>query len=469
MSWLFQVMLNYLFIILPVYTLSLGMAATDVGQMFAVNIGARFFPNMLVTKMGTSSELPMWGLTLVGFLVSYVWPEQTWALYVVSAGAGCGFTRACVSLHTQKACRGNVDELTIASKRCGAARSLGDISGFVLPPLAYKFAGWEGFTILGAALTALYLLMSIKQLTREGGQDAWEATEAGREMQLAMDVKEAELQSESDCSNSFKEEDIVVKGRPTAWIDWAISAAFISTELQMNLFITAVPQALLRHYDVPPTYVGAVVAAGALATLAYIMALPFMPTLFNQHRPVNLILTYTGMFAGWVLMYLALGQPYALGFMAAAYFYQSMVGASQIVMLECLTGICDAGNAARILGFAEMVGCAFGMLGGYAGEALLIYGISAPFLIGLAWTFFSVLFLTLSFVLRQTQRDRCSLEPTKSKGAEEKLMMCMASGVNRMVLERANSFISSELQYRQPPTEAENFIDVGDCKPCDAA
>merc|ERR1719261_1652484 len=103
-------------------------------------------------------------LTLVGFVTSYVWPTQPWALYIVAAGAGCGFTRASVSLHTQRACKGNVDELTVASKRCGAARSLGDISGFVLPPLAYKLGGWQGFTLLGSALTAIYVVMAVRQL-----------------------------------------------------------------------------------------------------------------------------------------------------------------------------------------------------------------------------------------------------------------------------------------------------------------
>ena len=53
-----------------------------------------------------------------------------------------------------------------------------------------------------------------------------------------------------------------------------------------------------------------------------------------------------------------------------------------------------------------MVGCVFGMLGGYAGEALLTFSMAAPFVVGIAWSFFSVSFLVLSFVCRQRERDR---------------------------------------------------------------
>lgn len=447
MSWLFQVMLNYLFIILPVYAASLGLGATDVGQMFAVNIGVRFFPNLLVTKLGAKSELPMWTVTLIGFLVSYMRPTQPWALYFVAAGAGCGFTRACVSLHTQRACGGNVDDLTLASKRCGAARSLGDISGFVLPPVAYKFGGWQGFTLFGCALTALYLVMAIYQQVRHVTTASDAAAARDTELMLG------DHESVTDSLDTQDAEIAKQPAPPIAWIDWAISAAFISTELQMNLFITAVPQALLTRFKVPPTYVGVVVGAGALATLAYILALPYLPRLFNQHRPVNLILSYAGMCLGWVLMSSSLMLPYAIPFMASAYFYQSMVGASQIVMLECLTGICDSINSAKILGIAEMVGCVFGMLGGYAGEALLLYGVDAPFVLGLSWTFMSVSFLTVSFVLRQSQRDKIppqwSLDIEKPDTLEKKTITHMASGLTNMVLQRQNSFISSEIQYRQ--------------------
>jgi hypothetical protein len=467
MSWLFQVMLNYLFIILPVYAAGLGLKPTVVGQMFAVNIGVRFFPNMLVTKIGTASELPMWTLTLAGFVVSYLRPTQPWALYFVAGGAGCGFTRACVSLHTQHACKGSVDDLTIASKRCGAARSLGDISGFVLPPLAYKFGGWQGFTLFGGALTVLYLIMSLYQLKKRSDEDCERST-GSSDTQLMADA--AARDSEKQSLKSVQE-DTQPAAPPIAWIDWAISAAFISTELQMNLFITAVPQALLRHFEVPPTYVGVVVGAGAFATLLYIMALPFLPLLFNQHRPVNLILTYSGMFAGWVLMVGALTQTYVPAFLCAAYFYQSMVGASQVVMLECLTGICDSTNSAKILGVAEMVGCFFGMLGGYAGEALLMFGIRAPFAMGLLWTFFSVSFLTISFVLRQSERDgipsQWSLEAEKPQEAERRILICAVSGVNNMVFERANSFISSEKKYREVEMGTQ-YLQV-ETKSCDVA
>jgi len=158
-----------------------------------------------------------------------------------------------------------------------------------------------------------------------------------------------------------------------------------------------------------------------------------------------LILTYSCMALGWVLMFAALSQPSAVAFMVAVYFYQSMVGASQIVMLECLTGICDATNSARILGVAEMVGCVFGMLGGYAGEALLTLSIGAPFVVGMAWSFFSVSFLVLSFVCRQRERDRAyePLAVEKARDFENRIVVSMISGVSKMTLQRENSFISS--------------------------
>jgi hypothetical protein len=300
--------------------------------------------------------------------------------------------------------------------------------------LAFKVGGWSGFTIFGTFLALLYVFMALLQL-RSGGTAECACKDNSRDVQLT-------TREEQDKP-------------PIAWIDWAVSAAFISTELQMNMFITAVPQALLRRFGVPPTYVGMMVGAGALVTLIYILALPFLPSGFNQHRPMNLIWTYSGMLVGWILMFAAVTQPYAPPFLIAAYFYQAMVGASQMVMLECLTGICDSVNSAKILGVAEMVGCAFGMVGGYAGEALLEFGLRAPFLVGVGWSLFSVVFLVLSFILRQTQRDRFTSapEPEKQADSQKRLMLSMISGVNRMVLVRENSFLSSEIQYRQTDTE----------------
>jgi len=437
MSWLFQVMLNYLFIILPVYAAHLDLGKCTVGQLFAVNIGARFLPNLLVTKIGAKSEVPMMFLTLAGFIASWMFPTDLWALYAVASGCGCGFTRACVSLHAQRACGGDLDALTMASKRCSAARSIGDISGFILPALAYKVGGWSAFTAFGAVLCCLYLLLALLQLNGYNGPvDAEEENvDATDRRQLTSGVKPEQKP-------------------PIAWIDWAVSAAFISTELQMNLFITCVPQALLKHFSVPPPYVGTMVAAGAIVTLVYLTALPYLPQAFNQHRPMNLIYTYSGMFVGWLFMFGAASQPYAATFLMAAYFYQAMVGASQMVMLECLTGVCDSVNSAKILGIAEMVGCAFGMVGGYAGEALLLYGLSAPFCVGLFWSLFSVLFLVVSFVFRQTQRDRVAytaleVDPEKQKDSEKLLLISMITGMNKMALERQNSFLSSEIEHRQ--------------------
>merc|ERR550514_519408 len=93
------------------------------------------------------------------------------------------------------------------------------------------------------------------------------------------------------------------------------------------------------------------------------------------------------------------------GFVAGVFLYWAMAMGSQVVLMECLSGVCDAKASARVLGISEVWGCLFGMLGSYLGAALLEQGVWAPFGLCSAWSALSVTFLLFSLGLRTWSRE----------------------------------------------------------------
>jgi len=172
------------------------------------------------------------------------------------------------------------------------------------------------------------------------------------------------------------------------------------------LWVTSGSAALVRMYALPAPMSGALMGVGASIAMGYLISLPWLPSMFNKQRPLNVLTSYLGMFLGWVIMLIAVfAELPAPFFLFGFYFFQTMGIASQVVLLECLTGICNLEATTRIMGISEVVGCVFGMVGGYLGEALLAFGIATPFSMCSVWSLISVIFLTASFSLRASQRE----------------------------------------------------------------
>merc|ERR1719517_101379 len=66
-------------------------------------------------------------------------------------------------------------------------------------------------------------------------------------------------------------------------------------------------------------------------------------------------------------------------FILALYLFYISAYTAQVTMLECLTGVLDMQSSIIVMGYSEMVGCAFSLVGGYLGPALLAVDPAAPF------------------------------------------------------------------------------------------
>ncbi|CAE8605791.1 unnamed protein product [Polarella glacialis] len=299
------------------------------------------------------------------FLVSFNWPNEDWALFVLATGSGLGFVRPCVALHTQAVSGGNVEKLSLGNKYCGAARSCADVCAYVLPAAIYDESGWAGVTLFAAVLSVLYFLVALPSYMGEvrlsfrsfvGASPGRRGAEEGRD-----ESELAELAQQESCP----EQNIGLQ-----WIDWVLSAAFVSTELLWNILNTAVPVTLVHGYGYRSSVVGAILGSGSLVCFFYLMAIPSLPKMFNLPRPFNIIFAYSGMTLAWLLMLASVlreGHGSLVPFICGAWIFLCMGSATQVSIIECLTGVCDAANSAKIMGLSEMIGCAFGMAGSYVG------------------------------------------------------------------------------------------------------
>lgn len=223
---------------------------------------------------------------------------------------------------------------------------------------------------------------------------------------------------------------------------------------------SSVPAALVHSFGFPASAVGSVVGFGSLVTLGYLLVLPSLPRAFNQPRPLNLIITYAGMSVAWLLMLSALvaGHGWWL-FVLGTYVFLAMANASQIVMLECLTGVCSLDTTTKIMGFAEMAGCGFGMAGSYFGVALLKLGMPAPFGLCGLFSFVSALFLALMLGRRRNEvsvhLDAVCGTPVCGSGSTDSGPMQSSVQGLRGIIFRGHSYISMELAYREEGSKLE--------------
>jgi len=430
-TWLQQVLCNFAWVPLTAYAISLELDAAIIGSLFAVHVGIRVVPNMAVARWGRKSEFPMMLAASAGYLAAFFYPTSLWALYALAAGGGLAFTRGCVTLHMQALCDGDVDLLGRVSRQCGMARTCSDIFGFVVPPVIYESVGWGGFAMFGASQPLLYCILAIPLHCRARAKEA---------APDAMDKPEV----------------------ASRWIDWALAGAFVSTELQWYLLNAAVPAALAHGYSFPASHIGVVFALGCLVSFAYLFALPYFPRVLKKHRPLNLLITYFGMTASWLLMAFCLAVPLpAPAFTIFVFLFLAMATASQIVLLECIMGVGDAKATAKVLGISEVLGCLFGMCGSYTGGALVDLGIPAPFL---AAAFFSLLSSCGLALALGRRRVEVELDPTnRARGAKVDRGSCALALVGlHLIAARAEDFIRQELAYRGkcPSIGACNIEDV---------
>lgn len=437
MSWLFQILLNSLWVPLNAYSQHLGLSVGFTGTVFAVSVGARCFPNWLVMRMGASSELVMMTATFLGYAVSFMWPAEPWALFVLAFCSAMGFTRPCVTLHMQVACEGDLDSLMLASKRCGAARSCADICSFIFPAFVYQSFGWVGVTIFGASTALMYLLLAVR---RHLGQ-RMSAVTSGEKSGLSDERRNSEQQL-------FPQGE----GVPIQWIDWIIAGAFVSTELQINLFNTSVPTALVQEYEVPTASVGTLLGLGAFITFCYVIMLPSMPSLCNTWRKPNLLVTYFAMFAAWTLMLVAVILFPVGPFVFSMYLFQMMANLSQIELLESLAGALDQASTTKVVGISEMFGCSFATVGSYLGMALQTFGIPSPFTMCMLWSFLSWSVLLFAMGLRRYENRHFREKPYAVFTCDRSLICQSIVGLRYIFVaggDENRSYITNECIFRQ--------------------
>lgn len=79
---------NFLWVPLTAYAKDIGTSASLLGAVFGINVGVRFFPNLLVTMFGVKVEFPLMLTVFAGFVVAGRWQSETWSLFVLAACAG---------------------------------------------------------------------------------------------------------------------------------------------------------------------------------------------------------------------------------------------------------------------------------------------------------------------------------------------------------------------------------------------
>jgi len=447
LAWLDEMLRNFLWVPLAAHVKILELDSELLGPLFALNVGFRMLPNFLVTQVGTFTEVPMMGFVVLGYVLSCCFPSETWALFALAAAGGLGFVRPCVTLHSQAACQGDIDSFTLLSQRCGAARTCADVCSFALPSAVFQCIGWVGVTVLGASLGLLYLVLVLPMYFALNGLPS--------------------LQEEAPAESSSI--------RNVMWIDWVMSAAFIGTEIQWNMLNSVVPATLVHSYGCSTVISGALVGFGSLIAMGYLVMLPSLPRFFNQPRPTNLLITYTTMSLSWLAMVVSCTLPqFAPVFVGGLWMFLAMANASQVVLLECLTGVVDPQTSSRIMGLSEVGGCVAGMAGSYAGAALASRSISAPFVWCSSGSFICAVMLALALGRRRTQvtggkqwqpeqpsdgwaAAEAEAEIPRLEGAQiardiedEPLLSQSVRGLNEILVgDRTTSYIGPEVEFRR--------------------
>jgi len=421
LAWLGQMLTNFLWVPLASHAKALGYSTAVLAPIFAESVGLRIIPNSLVTQVAAKTELPVMLVVLVGYVISFFFPDELWAFHILGCATGMGFVRPCVTLHCQALCNRDIDALTRLSQRCGAARTLADICGFTLPAVLYDATGWAGVAAFGGSLAFFYLVLSLQLHWCPSGMPT-------------------------------KFEDKVPVSKKIRWIDWVLSGAFVSTELQWNVLNTAVPATLITSYQLPTYAVGVAIGSGALVSMFYLLSLPALPRLINPPRPMNLLMSYGLMSCSWLLMLAAVLTGKAVLFVVGIWAFLAMGNNTQVVLLECLTGITDVETSSQIMGISEVVGCGVGTFGSYAGGMLFVLSDRAPFAACALWSLFCAVGLTWSVGHRRLQRAKSAGDDGTVFQSQPSEIFTLPScqGLNLMLedRERAHSFIGPEMEFR---------------------
>eukprot|EP00438_Fugacium_kawagutii_P013369 Skav216475 [mRNA] locus=scaffold1123:249303:250595:- [translate_table: standard] len=412
MSWCFSFLADYLWVPSVAYVKDNGLGLRFLGVVYALNLGARFLPNLLITKWGTKIELLMMASVVLGFLTSFSYPTETWAFCFMALCSGMGFVRACLTVHLQA---GFDDEaMPTISKQCGAARNCGSIAAMILPALLYQYLGWRVVCCGACSAALLYILLC-----------------------CVIGSKESEsLKGTNHC------QEIPVE---ITWIDWVVGSAFIITELQYNIGNAAIPQTLTTTFNMPVGAVGPTLGSFNAIAMFFLALLPSMPCVLLHTSPLNIVMCFLFILASWICAALAAMEPdhgFPV-FVMSILFFTLAINTAQVLMLEYLSGVLDTKGTEKLMGVSETLGCGFAMLGGYLGDELEVYGSAAPFLMQSAVALLAVTMLGASLAHRHVTRDGDLGEGARS-------LQDLAEGAKRIAKSQSkDSLASAERKYRQ--------------------
>jgi len=409
LAWLGQTLTNFLWVPLASHAKALGYSTAVLAPIFAESVGLRIIPNSLVTQVAAKTELPVMLVVLVGYVISFFFPDELWAFHILGCATGMGFVRPCVTLHCQALCNRDIDALTRLSQRCGAARTLADICGFTLPAVLYDATGWAGVAAFGGSLAFFYLVLSL--------QLHW---------------------CPSGMPTQF--EDKVPVSKKIRWIDWVLSGAFVSTELQWN-----VEHRSACHFDHQlPTSHLCCWHGNRIRCIGFHVLPAVPPGLAKVDQP-----TQTNEPADELWFDELLLAPHA-GRCSDWQSCSIRSGHLDVVLLECLTGITDVETSSQIMGISEVVGCGVGTFGSYAGGMLFVLSDRAPFAACALWSLFCATGLTWSVGHRRLQRAAGDDGTVFQSQPSEIFTLPSCQGLNLMLedRERAHSFIGPEMEFR---------------------
>lgn len=422
MSWCFTFLADILWVPIVAYAQQLGLGSSFLGVVFAVNLGARLIPNVVVTHMGIRSEFVMMTGVFAGYAVSFARPTESWALLTMSICSGMGFVRASLTLHPRMAFSSE-EQLVRASKYFGSVRNLGTITALVVPVFVFQTLGWQGVCALGMAAAMLYSAVAAVQ------------------HYLVCNKQVCKLASETTADTQAS----------IPWIDWILGAAFVMTEMQFNLFNAAAPMALTCTFGMKVASVGKLLAGFNCISMFFLALVPSMPSCAVLHQsPLNVLTAFSTICVSWCLAVIALLFPDSgLGmFVASLLVFVLSVFFAQVLMLENLTGVLDVRDAKVLMGTSETVGGIFAMLGGYLGDELETLGAAAPFMLQTSVAMLTVVVLGAALGHRRCTQTNLTGKSGKDIGTTFTCLRECFCGL-KAIVGLPGSFISLEKEYRK--------------------
>lgn len=443
MSLCMQFLMSFLWVPLAAYAHSLGWHSAFLSKAFALCVGCRFAPNALVAHLGAPTELGMVCCVSLGYVVALLWPTERWALFTLAAGSGMFFPRACVALHMKAVTNGDIEDLSLAAKRCASARALASVLNYTLIPCVYMKCGWSGVCYLALCFSTIYFMLSLKFNVLGHCSNA---TVAGSCLKM-IDDRGGDM-----CKDEVPKKKIM-------WIDWAMSALFVSTELQTNTFASVMPTILMDRFSLSPSHAGFCLAACYCCAMVYLSSLSWLPKTLNPPRPVNLVWAYFAIALSGLLMAGACKLSLAAGLAMislGAVLFTTAVQVAQTIMQECMTAVMTLRDASWVMGFSEVFGCFVGIVGSYSGQMSLSVGTWAPFSLMAAGAVASWLMLVVSLAVRAKERTKRGIyfnEWEEHQSTSKNLLALI--GIDEMFQgrrqRRTMSYITAELSCRNDP------------------